>query len=80
MKIESVTGCTCDSLTIDNVETVDMDKEAIKDVIKKLINREDDLGVLQSILIDLVEFQGEFEDLGHCDQCGDWITKYTLEI
>ena len=58
MKIESVTGCTCDSLTIDNVETVDMDKEAIKDVIKKLINREDDLGVLQSVLIDLVEFQG----------------------
>ena len=80
MKIESVTGCTCDSLTIDNVETIDMDKEAVKDGIKKLINREDDLGVLQSILIDLVEFQGEFEDLGHCDQCGDWITKYTLEI
>lgn len=80
MKIESVTGCTCDSLTIDNVETIDMDKEAIKDVIKKLINREDDLGILQSILIDLVEFQGEFEDLGHCDQCGDWITKYTVEL
>lgn len=80
MKIESVTGCTCDSLTVDNVETVDMDKEAIKDVIKKLINREDDLGVLQSVLIDLVEFQGEFEDLGHCDQCGDWITKYTVEL
>lgn len=80
MKIESVTGCTCDSLTVDDVETVDMDKEAVKDVIKKLINREDDLGVLQSILIDLVEFQGEFEDLGHCDQCGDWITKYTVEL
>ena len=80
MKIESVTGCTCDSLTVDNVETVDMDKEVIKDVIKKLINREDDLGVLQSVLIDLVEFQGEFEDLGHCDQCGDWITKYTVEL
>ena len=80
MKIESVTGCICDSLTVDDVETVDMDKEAVKDVIKKLINREDDLGILQSILIDLVEFQGEFEDLGHCDQCGDWITKYTVEL
>lgn len=20
------------------------------------------------------------EDLGHCEQCGDWITSYTLEI
>ena len=80
MKIESVTGCTCDSLTVDNVETVDMDKAAVKDVIKKLIDREDDLGTLQSILIDLVETQGEFEDLGHCEQCGDWITKYTVEL
>ena len=80
MKIESVTGCTCDSLTVDDVETVDMDKEAVKDVIKKLIDREDDLGTLQSILIDLVETRGEFEDLGHCDQCGDWITKYTVEL
>lgn len=80
MKIESVTGCTCDSLTVDDVETVDMDKEAVKDVIKKLIDREDDLGTLQSILIDLVETQGEFEDLGHCEQCGDWITKYIVEL
>lgn len=80
MKIESVTGCTCDSLTVDNVETVDMDKEAVKDVIKKLIDKEGDLGTLQSILIDLVETQGEFEDLGHCEQCGDWITKYTVEL
>ena len=80
MKIESVTGCICDSLTVDDVETVDMDKEAVKDVIKKLIDREDDRGTLQSILIDLVETQGEFEDLGHCEQCGDWITKYTVEL
>ena len=80
MKIESVTGCICDSLTVDDVETVDMDKEAVKDVIKKLIDREDDLGTLQSILIDLVETQGEFEDLGHCEQCGDWITKYTVDL
>lgn len=80
MKIESVTGCTCDSLTVDDVETVDMDKEAIKDVIKKLIDREDDLRTLQSMLMDLVEIQGECEVLGQCEQCGDWITKYTLEI
>ena len=40
MKIESVTGCTCDSLTVDDVETVDMDNEAIRNIIKKLIDRE----------------------------------------
>lgn len=80
MKIVNITGCTCDSLTVDDVETVDMDKKDVKEVIKKLVDREDDLGTLQSILMDLVETQGEFEDLGNCDQCGDWITKYTVEI
>lgn len=80
MKIISVTGCMCDSLTVDNVETVDMDKKDVKEVIKKLLDKESDLGILQSILIDLVETQGEFEDLGQCDECGDWITKYTVEL
>ena len=80
MKIISVSGCTCDSLTIDNVETSEMKIEDIRETIKKLIDKESDLGTLQSILIDLVETRGDFEDLGNCDQCGDWITKYTVEI
>ena len=80
MKIISVSGCTCDSLTIDNVETSEMNIEDIRETIKKLIDRESDLGTLQSILIDLVETRGDFEDLGNCEQCGDWITKYTVEI
>ena len=80
MKIESVSGCMCDSLTVDGVETVNMNINDVKDVIKKLIDNEDDLGTLQSVLIDLIETRGEFEDLGQCDQCGDWITKYTLEV
>ena len=80
MKIISISGCTCDSLTIDNVETSEMKIEDIRETIKKLIDKESDLGTLQSILIDLVETRGDFEDLGTCDQCGDWITKYTVEI
>lgn len=80
MKIVSITGCTWDSLTINDVETVDMKVEDVKKAIKKLVDKENDLGTLQSVLIDLVETQGEFEDLGHCDQCGDWITKYTVEV
>ncbi len=80
MKIESITGCICDSLTIDGTETVDMDINKVKEVVKKLIDITNDLGTIQSILMDLVESQGDFEDLGTCDQCGDWITKYTVEI
>ena len=80
MKIESISGCTCDSLTIDGVETINMKITDIKEAIKKLIVAETDLGTIQSILINLLESRGDFEDLGQCDECGDWITKYTLEV
>ena len=80
MKIESISGCTCDSLTIDGIETIDMKITDVKEAIKKLIDAETDLGTIQSILINLVESRGDFEDLGQCDECGDWITKYTLEV
>ena len=80
MKIESISGCTCDSLTIDGVETIDMKITDAKEAIKKLIDAEADLGTIQSVLINLVESRGDFEDLGQCDECGDWITKYTLEV
>ena len=80
MKLEYTDGCICTSLTVDGKETVDMNKEELKEVICKLLDRESDLGVLQDIWRDLVTSQGEFEDLGHCEECGDYITRYTLEV
>lgn len=80
MKIEYVYGCTCDSLTIDGVETVDMDIKDVRGCVLDIISRTTDLSLLQSILSDVAELNGEYEDLGHCDQCGDYITKYTYEV
>lgn len=80
MKLSYTDGCTCTSLTVDGVETVDMSEKDLKGVVKALIDRETDIGVIQSIWMDLMQSQGEFEDLGHCSQCGDWITRYTLEL
>ena len=79
MKIEYTSGCTAYSLNVDGVETVDMDKQDVKNVIKKLVDTEKDLGVLQMLLEYLMESQGEYEDLGQCETCGDHITRYTLE-
>lgn len=79
MIIEYVTGCTCDSLTIDGKETVDMDIKDVRDVVVDLISRTEDLSILQNILMDFAQ-DGNWESLGHCDQCGDNIDKYTLEI
>ena len=80
MKLEYTDGCICTSLTVDGKEPVDMSKQELKEVICKLLDKETDLGVLQDIWRDLVTSQGEFEDLGHCEECGDYITRYTLEI
>lgn len=80
MKIEYVTGCTCDSLTIDGKETNSMSIKDLRDCVLDIISRTTDLSLLQDILMDCVETNGDFENLGHCDQCGDSIWKYTLEI
>jgi hypothetical protein len=80
MIVEYINGCTCDTLNVDGKETIDMDIRDVRNIIKRLTDNENDIGTLQSILITLVESQGDFEDLGTCEQCGDWITKYTVNL
>ena len=80
MKLEYTDGCICTSLTVDEVQTIDMNINDFRDVIHKLIDREDDIATLQSLFIDLMESQGTYKDLGHCEQCGDYISEFTLEI
>lgn len=80
MKLEYTDGCICTSLTVDGKETADMTSEEIKVSIQAMLDREIDFAVLQDIWTTLIESQGEYRDLGHCEECGDWITSYTLEI
>lgn len=80
MKIVSTTGCTCDSLTVDGVETINMKVEDLQEVVKKVVEKTTDIGLLQNTLINLVECIGGWEYLGHCEDCGDSIDQYTLEV
>ena len=79
MKINYVTGCTCDSLTIDGKESIDLSPKVIKNAIVRALKKIDDISPLQKILVTIAE-TGEYEDLGHCEQCGDFIYSYTLEV
>ena len=63
MKIESISGCTCDSLTIDGVETIDMKITDVKEAIMKFIYAVTDLGTINSVVINLVVFIVDFEYL-----------------
>lgn len=79
MKINYTSGCICDSLTIDDKESTDLSVDDIKDTIVKALNKINDIAILQEILITIAE-TGEYENIGHCDECGDCISSYTLEI
>lgn len=78
--LEYTSGCTATSLTVDKVETVNMDKEDVKTVIKKLVDNENDLGLLQMMFEYLMESQGKYENLGQCESCGDYTERYALDI
>jgi hypothetical protein len=78
-KLNYTEGCICDSLTIDEEETINLPIEKVREVIKELIDEEDDLAILQDFLSDLIQNHGEYEDLGHCDECGDHISSYTID-
>lgn len=80
MNIQHTDGCTCNSLTINDVETIDMPIEQVKQTIKKLIDGVTDIATLQQVLIDIVDLEGVYKDLGQCETCGDFVSEYTLEV
>lgn len=80
MKCIYTEGCICTSLTVDGKETADMSAKELRDVIKRMLDSTEDTAVLQSAWMNLMECLGEYKDLGHCDQCGDYITEYTFEL
>ena len=77
-KYEYVTGCVCDSLTINGTEITQ--PEELKRHICKILDTVNDLGTLQSILINLIEYTGDCKIDGPCEECGDYIYTYNLEV
>lgn len=80
MKIEYTSGCVAHSLTIDGVETIDLDPKEFKEKALKVIEKIDNEELLRTLLIQAVEIMGESELMAHCDECGDNIYKDTLII
>ena len=82
MELEMVRGCVCDSLTVDGVEEIDLTDEKRKEVLKALGDYITNLPTseLNNLMQLLLDYFGEYEDLGHCDCCGSWIDKNTLKL
>ena len=81
MILNYIEGYTAYSLTIDGVETIELPPYEIADVIRHLVGRCKDKGILKEMLGMLIEHDKEsVVAISHCDQCGDDIYNYKLEI
>jgi hypothetical protein len=86
MKLVYEEGCMGYETSIDDVHIIaaDDEEEASLDVVKKvlntLVNKCENRGTLQDIFISMLLDMGEYEDLGYCEQCGSYSSKYTIEL
>lgn len=79
MKVEYYDGCTTTGVYIDNKPLVDLSIEEQKNVLLKVLNSlKNPTYSIQQFLISATEEEGEYEDLGMCEQCGDYIYNYKL--
>lgn len=81
MKLEMVRGCVCDWLGADAEREVDFSDQKRRKVINKIADylKEQDDGC-NALMAWFIDWYGETKDLGYCDECGDSITEWTIEI
>ena len=81
MKLQYITGCICDSLSVNDKEFNELSLEEQKEICHKLIeNSEPYNNTLQEIFIKYMECECEGKTWGPCDCCGDIIFEYNKEI
>lgn len=80
MKHELTEGCIYTALFINDIDIYKLPEEEIRKAIIELVPLIKDKEELIWIWRDLMTSAGHYEDLGHCDQCGDNISKYTVNI
>lgn len=80
MKLEVTEGCIAYSYEVDGKEWIYLTNEERRDILLRIIQSQNDFNNCQSVFTSLVQEFGKYEYLGNCDQCGDCITRHTLEI
>ena len=79
-KIVYTDGCIATGLTVDGEFFKDLSLEEQKAFMHKVIVGAQDSSYLQNMLIEYVQTAGEYEYLYTCDECGDSVYEWTVEI
>lgn len=79
-KVKYCTRCISDSLTINNKETAGMSIKELKKYTLDMVSKTGDIDIYQNIIGIIIEFEGEYNNLGYCEWRGDHISKYIYEF
>lgn len=80
MKLEYTEGCICYGLDVDGKPFNNFDVEEKRKILDKLIDAILMDYMMQDVVIELLHQYGEYKHIGHCDECGDNISSFTLDI
>lgn len=80
MKVVVTHGCTAYGCIVDDKDINDLSIGELRDTFKKLIDATESHDILINQIQDFVDQAGEWEFLYHCDQCGDDVYEYTMEV
>lgn len=73
-------GCVDTGLTVDGRLFNELPLEEQKAIMHKIIDSAPDSSYLQDMLIEYTQTAGEYEYLYTCEECGDSVCEWTLEI
>ena len=73
-------GCVVSGLTVDDRCFDDLSLEEQKAIMHKIIDSAQDSSSLQDMLIEYVETAGECEYLYTCEECGDSVCSWTIDM
>ena len=79
MKFTVTRGCLCDGIDIDGKDIQYLSKDEISVALETFcdyLKKKGDLSTLLETLVPI--YCDDYRDLGHCDQCGDYIEEFTI--
>ena len=79
-KIVYTDGCIVSGITIDGNDFNDLSLEEQKAFMHRVIDSAIDSSYLQNMLIEYTQTAGEYAYLYTCEECGDSVCEWTLEI
>lgn len=80
MKLEYTEGCICHGLDVDGKPFNNFDVEEKIEILNKLIDTILMDYMVQDVVTELLYQYGEYKHLFHCEECGDNVCSYTLNI